>query len=152
MKETAFERYAHGTAEVADELLRMLARAGLLQSASDFLDRYGMPPVLQMSDAQREDALSLLATSHNGRYRVEQILAGEDPGKRLDAFLLVLRARYFGVVAARSLATCARLEALPGQSYRSAARQCAELVCDEGLFPDAKTLLEPLVKKNAQRH
>lgn len=152
MEETAFERYARGTAEVADELLRMLERAGLLQSARDFLDKYGMAPVLQMSDEQRQAALSLVASNNNSRYPVERLLAGEDPGKRLDAFLLVLRARYFGVVAARSLATCARLEALPGQSYRSAARQCAELVCDESLFPDAGTLLLPLVKKNAQRH
>lgn len=133
---TALDTYSSAVRGIAIELDQLLSENDLREAAEKIARSLGIEGIKATTGDEQDKALRFLAQTPSQRAKLIERL---EPRV---AALLILRARYFGLRAAKILSIAADLQFTPGASYRNAARRAAEVAEQIESYPSLEDILE----------
>jgi hypothetical protein len=134
--EMSLSRYSVEVNGIASELARMLT--GNVKQAAYAMAQSQGDAIFQMTREEFEKALAFLSKTPNQREKAIAKLSDND------AAILIVRARYLGLAASRTIEIADDVSLIPGQGYRAAAQSAARTLFSTQPFPSLNSVLTGL--------
>jgi hypothetical protein len=128
-------RYSAEIKAIAIDVGRYLRDAGIVEVAHQLADELGPEGIFEMTPEEQEKALKFLSQTPSQQVKALGRLYNEE------AALLIIRAKYFGLISARAMSLADHFEFVPGKGYRDAAQYGARLYLQSRIVPTLQELL-----------
>ena len=131
----SLSRYSVEVRAIADSIGRYLYEADLVETAHHLADTMGPQGIFRMTPEDRDKALKFLSQTPSQQVKVINKLDDEA------AALLIMRAKFFGIISARSMSLAENFEYVPGKGYRDAAAYGASVYLRSPIVPTIEDIL-----------